>query len=91
MAPVTHFGSEATLYPKEAQLKVCVLLIVVEPALQPGDFGGGHVAEWNSENVAKAGLDDDTGKWQRAGNYLSICQTTSLAESETLKIAGQEE
>ena len=54
-----------TLIPKEYQIKLFDL-VVVESALQPGDSEGGHVAEWNSENTAKASLgggagDDDGG------------------------------
>ena len=39
----------------------CVVPVIVESVLQPGDFRAGHVAEWSSEGVAKAGLDGGAG------------------------------
>ncbi len=39
----------------------CVVLVIVESALQPGDLEGGHVAEWTSEGGATASLDGGAG------------------------------
>ena len=39
----------------------CVVLVIVESALQPGDLEGGHVAEWSSEGPATASLDGGAG------------------------------
>ena len=44
MAPVAYFGPVALPFPLGAQFKFFGL-DVVESALQPEDFGGGHVAE----------------------------------------------
>ena len=52
--PVTNSRLMALKLPPRLSNKLFLGLVVAESALQPGDVGDGHVAQWSSEGVSKA-------------------------------------